>query len=54
MRKWEKIATNRAKITKEMWDSILDVLPEGIEAADMRASFVCCLQSRLFSADMSA
>jgi 26S proteasome regulatory subunit (ATPase 3-interacting protein) len=45
MRKWDKVAANRAKITKEMWDSILDVLPEGIEAADLRASFVCCLQS---------
>jgi len=53
MRKWERIATNRAKITKEMWDSILDVLPEGVEVADLRASFVCCLQSWVFSANMS-
>jgi 26S proteasome regulatory subunit (ATPase 3-interacting protein) len=39
MKKWEKIATNRAKISKEMWDSVLEVLPEDIEAADLRASF---------------
>lgn len=53
MKKWEKIATNRAKITKEMWDNILEVLPEEIETADLRASFVFCLQYRLLSANMS-
>ncbi len=48
MKKWEKIATNRAKITSEMWDSVLEVLPEDIEAADLRASFEICLQQWVF------
>lgn len=46
MKKWEKIATNRAKITKEMWDCVMEALPEDIEAADLKASF-CFLPATL-------
>jgi len=36
MRKWERIARNRSKIIKDMWGSVLDALPEGVNAADLR------------------
>ena len=36
MRKWDKIASSRAKIAKAMWGSVLDVLPEGADSASLR------------------
>lgn len=52
MNKWEKLATSRAKITKEMWDNVLEMLPEDINATDLRASFNCCLQDWVLPANI--
>ncbi|KAF2084583.1 homologous-pairing protein-like protein 2 [Saccharata proteae CBS 121410] len=33
---WSKVESERAKITKDMWLQIVDCLPEGIDAAEVR------------------
>lgn len=36
--KWERIASKRARIVRDMWGSVLDALPEGAEIAELRVS----------------
>jgi len=43
LRKWERIAFNRSKIVNDMWGSVLDALPEGVNAADLRVGPACVL-----------
>lgn len=45
---WDKVAARRKRIVKDMWGQILDNLPEGMQAAELRVSIIVNHYRRIY------